>query len=91
MNIWIGGQYKVNITDAGSYLNEEGDFIDDVSRNTTTVEGGKLLEMITSLLMSRELFEFTASDNKFTFEFYRNTGECSTSIWEIKEITDEGF
>jgi len=90
MNIWIGAWYYVTIKTDGAHLNEEREFVDFKSKETSVIDGGSLLDLISNCLKDREMFSFTVKDNKIIFEHFNpQTGESYDSEIEIEEYKEE--
>ena len=89
MNICIYCDYKVEHTCDYSYFNEDGEIRSKTIKESITIDGGKLIEIIAKKLLHNEFSSISSKDNEIIIEMFDPhsglTEDHRFVIVEIKE------
>lgn len=79
--------YEVDYLCNYCYLNEDGDFVDREIKQSFQIEGGRLMENISKLILDNNCTEFYIQDNEITISHFDCfSGETSDYVYTIKEL-----
>lgn len=90
MDINIFCKYKVKYKCEYSYVNEYGDFSDDVAEWEKVLDGYNFMTIILKHIEDRDFMRILTTEKMVYIErFDPNSGECSDFKYEFEETEDD--
>ena len=89
MNIFIYCNYKVEHTCDYSYFNEDGEIRSKTIKESITINGGELIEIIAKKLLHNEFSSILSKDNEIVIEMFDpHSGLTEDNKYVSVEIKD---
>ena len=90
MNFCIYSNYEISVKNEYCYINEDGDHQTETETFTKIIDGGKLAEVIASLLKDNHFSSFSNSNDKIIISLFDPTdGPGHDIVMVVKETSDE--